>query len=108
VSSNGNLWRNHGDSIFQSTEGQTDSEGLEYGDADTRTTWQGKAGVVLSPLGVGIYARPALRLLYGIQYSTQNNAFGNSFVEDVSQWNDFGSWETHLHHVLAIEVEAWF
>lgn len=108
VSSNGNLWRNHGDSIFQSTAGQADSEGLEYGDADTRTTVQGKAGVVLSPLGIGIYARPALRLLYGIQYSTQNNAFGNSFVEDVSQWNDFGAWETHLHHVLAIEVEAWF
>ena len=108
VSTQGNMWRNHGDSIFQSTDGQADSEGLEFGDADTRTTWQGKAGVVLSPLGAGIYARPALRVLYGIQYSTQNNAFGNSFVEDVSQWNDFGSWETHLHHVLAIEVEAWF
>ncbi|MBJ94834.1 MAG: hypothetical protein CMP23_10240 [Rickettsiales bacterium] len=108
VSTQGNIWRNHGDSIFQSSAGQADSEGLEFGDADTRTTWQGKAGVVLSPLGAGIYARPSLRVLYGIQYSTQNNAFGNSFVEEVSQWNDFGSWETHLHHVLALEVEAWF
>jgi hypothetical protein len=107
-SRNGNVFRNNGDSIFQSTDGLADSRGLEYGDSDTRDTWQGKAGIVLSPLGPGIYVRPSLRLLYGVQYSTQNNAFGNSFVESLSDLNDFGAWETHWHHVIALEVETWF
>jgi hypothetical protein len=108
VSKNGNTYRNRGDSIFTSQEGLADVRGLEYGDSDTRDTWQGKAGVVLSPMGPGIYVRPSLRLLYGVQYSTQSNAFGNSFVESVSDLNDFGAWETHWHHVLSVEVETWF
>ncbi len=85
-----------------------DSQGLEFGDADQRVTIQGKAGVVLNPLGPGIYVRPSLRILYGIQYSTANNAFGNSYVETLDQFSDFGAYETHIHHVIALEAEAWF
>ncbi|MCB9683080.1 MAG: hypothetical protein H6733_16570, partial [Alphaproteobacteria bacterium] len=107
-STQGNLWRNHGDSIFASTGGLADTRGLENGDADTRDTWQGKGGFVLNPFGPGIYVRPSLRLLYGVQYSTQSNAFGNAFVDDVSELNDFGAWETHWHHIVALEAEAWF
>ncbi len=108
ISTNGNAYRLHVDSIFQSTEGISDTRGLEYGDSDTRTTWQGKAGIVLNPLGPGVYVRPSLRLLYGVQYSTQNNAFGNSFVETLDQYNEFGNVERHWHHVVALEAEAWF
>jgi hypothetical protein len=108
VSRLGNVWRNHGDSIFASTAGLSDSAGLEYGDASERFTAQIKGGVVLNPLGPGVYARPSLRLLYGVQYSSQNQAWGNSFVESLSQYNEFGAWESHWHHVLAIEAEAWF
>lgn len=108
VSNNGNTYRNSVDSIFLSTDGVADSRGLEYGDADTRDTVQGKGGIVLNPLGPGVYVRPSLRLLYGVQYSTQNNAFGNSFVETLDQYNDFGNQERHLHHVVAVETEAWF
>jgi hypothetical protein len=108
VSRLGNVWRNHGDSIFESTEGLADSEGLEFGDASERLTVQVKGGVILNPLGPGIYTRPSLRLLYGVQYSSQNQAWGNSFVESLSQYNEFGSWESHWHHVLAVEAEAWF
>ncbi|MEE2828637.1 MAG: hypothetical protein VX498_05590 [Myxococcota bacterium] len=107
-SRNGNSWRNHGDSIFVSTGGLADADGLEYGDADERRTGQVKAGFVLNPTGPGIYTRPSLRILYGLQYSTQNQAYGNSFVESLSQFNEFGSWESHWHHVLALEAEAWF
>ena len=107
-SKNGNTYRNSVDSIFQSTEGVADTRGLEYGDSATRDTVQGKGGVVLNPLGPGVYVRPSLRILYGVQYSTQNNAFGNSFVETLDQYNDFGNQERHLHHVVAVETEAWF
>lgn len=108
ISRNGNAYRNHADSIFESSGGRPDSRGLEFGDASERVTWQGKGGVVLNPLGAGIYVRPSLRLLYGIQYSTQNNAFGNSFVETPSQSAQFDTVERHWHHVIAIEAEAWF
>ena len=107
-STQGNLYRQRGDSIFQSTDGLADTRGLEFGDASTRDTWQGKGGIILNPFGPGIYVRPSLRLLYGVQYSTQNNAFGNAFVESVSDLNSFGAWENHWHHVLGLEVEAWF
>ena len=107
-SRNGSTFRNHFDSLFENTEGTADFRGLEYGDDDKRTTWQGKGGIVLNPLGPGVYVRPSLRILYGVQYSTQNNAFGNSFVETLDQYNDFGNVERHWHHVLAIETEAWF
>ena len=96
------------DSIFENTDGVVDSRGLEYGDNDTRQTFQGKGGIVLNPLGPGVYVRPSLRILYGVQYSSQNNAFGNSFVETLDQQNDFGNTEQHLHHVVALETEAWF
>ena len=108
VSTQGNAYRLHVDSIFTSTDGVSDTRGLEYGDSNTRTTWQAKAGLVLNPLGPGVYVRPSLRLLYGLQYSTQNNAFGNSFVETLDQYNEFGNVERHWHHVLALEAEAWF
>ena len=107
-SRNGNAFREHADSIFMNTDGQTDSRGLEYGDTDTRYTWQGKGGFVLNPLGVGIFSRPSLRVLYGTQYSNQNNAFGNQFVETLDQYNEFGNVEQHWHHVLAMETEVWF
>jgi hypothetical protein len=108
ISTNGNTFRNHKDSIFANTDGLPDTRGLERGDSDTRDTWQGKTGFVLNPLGRGIYNRPSLRLLYGVQHSTQNNAFGNTFVETVDQYNDFGNVERHWHQVLSLEAEAWF
>jgi hypothetical protein len=107
-STNGNQYRNSVDSVFENTDGVTDSRGLEYGDSDSRTTWQGKGGLVLNPLGPGIYVRPSMRLLYGVQWSSQNAAFGNSFVETLDQYNDFGNIERHLHHVVALETEVWF
>lgn len=107
-SRNGNLYREHADSIFANTDGQPDTEGFENGDSDVRRTWQGKTGIVLNPLGTGVYTRPSLRLLYGIQYSNQNNAFGNSFVESLDQYDDFQTVEQHWHHLVAIEAEAWF
>ena len=107
-SRNGNAFREHADSMFQNTAGVSDSRGFEYGDTDTRITWQGKGGIVLNPLGKGVYTRPSLRILYGAQYSNQNNAFGNSFVESVDQYNEFGNVEQHWHHVMAVETEAWF
>ncbi|MEQ1502598.1 MAG: hypothetical protein ABMB14_10220 [Myxococcota bacterium] len=107
-SRNGNTYREHRDSIFANTDGRPDTRGLEVGDADVRHTWQGKAGIVLNPLGPGIYVRPSLRFLYGVQYSSQNNAFGNSFVETVDQYSDFDTVEQHLHHLVAIEAEVWF
>ena len=67
-----------------------------------------KAGPVLQPTGRGIFTRPSLRALYGLQYSNQNNAFGNSFVESVDQFNDFENVEQHWHHVLSLEAEVWF
>lgn len=108
LSRNGNAFREHRDSIFENTGGVPDAEGLEYGDTDTRYTFQGKGGLVLNPLGPGIYSRPSLRLLYGVQYSNQNNAFGNSFVETLDQFATFDAVEQHWHHVVALETEVWF
>lgn len=107
-STNGNMYRNHSDSVFVSKDGLGDANGLEFGDADTRNTVQLKVGPVLSPSGRGIFARPSFRLLYGLQSSSQNNAFGNSFVETLDEFNDFDTVEQHYHHVLALEVETWF
>ncbi|CAM4499221.1 MULTISPECIES: hypothetical protein [Myxococcus] len=105
---NGNLYRNHVDSVFTSTDGMADARGLEFGDSDTRDTWQFKAGVVLNPTGRSIYARPSLRLLYGLQRSTQHAAFGNSFVDSLDQYNVYVGPERHWHSVVAIEAEGWF
>jgi hypothetical protein len=107
-SHNGNAFRSFGDSVFRSTEGITDARGLEFGDSDTRDTWQLKVGPVLSPLGVGAWARPSFRLLYGLQWSSQINAFGNSFVESLDQLNQYGAPNQRWHHLIALEVEAWF
>jgi hypothetical protein len=108
TSSNGNRWRDHRDSIFQSSGGVADSRGLEFGDSKTRDTWQGKAGVVLNPMGAGIMTRPSLRVLYGMQYSTQNDAFGTSFVQTLNQYDTFAGKERHWHQVVGVEAEAWF
>lgn len=108
VSDNGNLYRNKSDSVFQNTGGIADSRGFEYGDSDTRDTWQGKIGFVINPTGTGIFTRPSLRVLYGVQHSTQNNAFGNSYVQTLDEFSYFGSPELHFHHLVALEAEAWF
>lgn len=108
VSRNGDAFRSAGDSVFRSTDGLSDPRGLEHGDSDTRDTWQLKLGPVLSPLGLGVYTRPSFRLLYGLQWSSQINAFGNSFVESLDQFNQYGSPDQRWHHVIALEVEAWF
>ena len=112
-SPNGNAYRNQVDSIFASKDGTSDSRGLEFGDADTRQTWQGKTGIVLNPLGPGVYVRPSIRLLYGLQYSTQHAAWGGSFVDSLDQYGDFysgseGLVDRHWHQVFALEAEAWF
>ncbi len=105
---NGNLFRNASDSVFVSTDGRNDTRGLEFGDSDTRDTFQIKVGPVLQPLGMGIFTRPSFRLLYGAQYSSQNNAFGNGFVESLDDFNVFGTRDVHWHHVVSAEVETWF
>lgn len=105
---NGNLWREHVDSIFAGTQGAADSRGLEFGDTDTRSTWQLKAGIIFNPAGRGIYSRPSLRLLYGLQYSNMQAAFGNSFQTSLDQYNQFPSVERHWHSVVALEAEGWF
>jgi hypothetical protein len=92
----------------RNTDGRPNSRGLEFGDTDTRDTLQLKGGVVINPLGPGIFSRPSLRALYGVQFSNQNNAFGNSFVETLDQYEDFPAVEQHVHHLLALEAEVWF
>ncbi len=108
ISLNGNRFRKHGDSVFQSTDGLSDPRGLAYGDSHVRDTWQLKIGPVLSPLGLGVWTRPSFRILYGLQWSSQINAFGNSFVESLDQFNVYGAPDQRWHHLLALEVEAWF
>ncbi len=108
ISRNGNFIRTGSGSVFSNTDGVADTRGFEYGDDDTRNTWQGKIGIVLNPLGTGIFNRPSLRILYGVQHSNQNNAFGNSFVETLDELSYFGNPEQHWHHVIALETEAWF
>ena len=111
---NGNLWRSSAGSVWNNDAGIVNARGLEYGDLDLRRTWQGKAGFVLNPGGTGIFARPSLRLMYGVQYSNMHNAFNNSNVESQTQSNefyrnDFASIpDRHWHHVISIEAEAWF
>ncbi len=105
---NGNEYRDHWDSIFANTDGVSDPRGLQHGDSPVRVTEQLKVGPVFSPLGTGIYTRPSLRLLYGLQHSTQNNAFGNSFVTTLDENNTFQTVERHWHQVIALEAEAWF
>jgi len=108
VSHQGNLYHGYGDSVFKSTDDLTDPRGLEFGDRRVRDTWQLKLGPVISPLGMGVYTRPSFRFLYGLQWSNQINAFGNSFVESLDQFNAYGAPSQRWHHILALEVEAWF
>lgn len=106
---NGNLYRANFDSIFQSTQGASDSRGLEYGDSAVRNTWQLKGGIVLNPTGLGIYARPSIRLLYGFQWSNQHAAFGNAFVTSLDQYDAFKPTGTiNWHHLVSLESEGWF
>ncbi len=106
---NGNLYRTAFDSIFQNSAGTPDTRGLEFGDAAARRTVQVKTGIVLNPTGLGIYARPSIRLLYGLQYSTQHAAFGNAFVERLDQFDAFKPTATiSLHHLISLESEGWF
>jgi len=109
ISLQGNLWREHYLSIFQSNAGQSNTLGLEYGDTNERRTFQAKGGLVLNPTGPGIYSRPSLRLLYGVQYSNVHNAFSNRFTDTLDQ-NDifYGGEDRHWHQVIALEAEAWF
>ena len=106
---NGNLWREHVDSVFQSDQGLSNPRGLQYGDTDTRNTWQMKGGVVFNPAGKGVYNRPSLRLLYGLQYSNVQAAFANTFSSSLSQDQEFPQpTERHWHSVIALEAEGWF
>jgi len=108
-SKQGNLWRGHYNSVFESQDGLANSEGLEFGDQDNRNTWQLKTGFVLNPTGYGVFARPSIRLLYGLQHSTMHNAFGNSFVETLDQFNEFRETsDRNWHSVISLEAEAWF
>jgi len=105
----GNLWRAHYDSVFQSSQGLANTTGLEFGDLSRRHTWQLKTGLVINPAGYGIFTRPSLRILYGVQYSNMHNAFGNSFVQTLDEFNEFReTHDRHWHHVVALEAEAWF
>jgi hypothetical protein len=65
-------------------------------DGDARDTWQGKAGVVLSPAGAAMGARPALRFLYGVQHSTERGSWPGA--DSDLRW----------HHLVAVEAETWF
>lgn len=111
---NGNLWKKSARSIDRSANGFADNDGLEFGDLQTRNTWQGKAGLVINPGGSGIFARPSLRLMYGVQYSNMHNAFPNNYVETLDDnnlffKNDLNSIkDRHWHHIISIEAEAWF
>ncbi len=106
---NGNLYRTAFDSIFANTHGVADSRGLEMGDSATRDTVQVKAGLVLNPTGFGVYARPSIRLLYGVQYSTQHAAFGNAFATTLDQFDAFKPKGTITwHHLVSLESEGWF
>jgi hypothetical protein len=64
--------------------------------------------VLFSPAGSGLWARPALRALYGLQYSSMQNAFGNNFESSLAQYNQFASGEHHWHSVVGVEAEGWF
>ncbi len=108
LSLNGNLYRQHQDSLFANDNGTPDSLGLQYGDSTGRDTWQGKWGIVFNPNGPGIFNRPSLRLLYGLQYSSAQDAFQSGYVNSLSQYNQFVGPEQHWHSVFGVEAETWF
>lgn len=67
--------------------------------APARDTWQGKVGVVLSPAGPSMSARPALRLLYGAQHASTGGAWPGA--PDTAR-------DRRWHHLVSLEAEAWF
>lgn len=105
----GNRYREHFNSIKSNTQGIPDSEGLEWGDTDTKHTYQIKTGFTINPAGRGIYSRPVIRLLYGVQHSNVQAAFGNSFEESLNRRNQFNlNRDIHWHHMVRVEFEHWF
>ncbi len=108
-SDNGNLWREHFDSIFQSQGGVTNDRGLEFGDTNQRSTWQLKTGIVLNPVGFGIYTRPSIRILYGLQYSNVHSAYRTNQVQSLDEYDYFRETrDRHWHSLVALEAEGWF
>ena len=104
----GRRWRATPRSIEANSAGMSDARGLEFGDLATRITRQLKGGLIFSPKGKGLFARPVVRLLYGLQHSDQNNAFGNQFETRESNENTFQPVQRRLHHLVALEAETWF
>ena len=74
----------------------------------TATPGRASWGIVFNPKGEGIYTRPSLRLLYGIQYSTAQDAFQSGYVNSLNQYNQFVGPEQHWHSVVGFDVEDWF
>ena len=57
--------------------------------------------IIINPAGYGIFTRPSLRVLYGVQHSNMHDAFGNSFVQTLNQFNQFReTGDRHWHHVV--------
>ena len=105
----GNRYREHFNSIKSNTKGIPDPDGLEWGDTDTKHTYQIKTGFTINPAGRGIYSRPVIRMLYGAQFSNVHAAFGNSFEESLNRRNQFNlSRDIHWHHMARVEIEHWF
>jgi len=105
----GNRYREHFDSIMSNTAGVPDNDGLEWGDTDTKHTWQFKFGPMINPKGRGIYNRPSIRLLMGIQYSNVHAAYGNSYIESLERKNIWNNrQDSHWHYMFSAEVEHWF
>ena len=106
VSHNGRAYREHADSIFANTNGVADARALNtaiHTHYLARQNWCG-----FESKWCRYFQSTILRVLYGSQYSNQNNAFGNAFVESLDQYNNFGNREQHWHHVVAVETESWF
>ena len=109
VSTEGNLWRAHYLSVKTSNGGIANTRGLEMGDTSERRTFQAKGGLVLNPTGPGIYTRPSLRILYGLQNSNVHDAYSNRYTDTLDENDDFfGGSDRYWHHVIALEAEAWF
>ena len=110
ISLNGDFFRASYDSVFESTGGQADTRGLAFGDLNHRDTWQLKVGPVFNPEGLGIFTRPSLRLLFGLQRSNTDEAFGSSVVKSLADYNQLNVQRTHnqyWHTVVSLEAEAW-
>ncbi|RME75905.1 MAG: hypothetical protein D6785_14290, partial [Planctomycetota bacterium] len=105
----GNRYREHFDSIQANTGGIPDPKGLEWGDRDIKYTFQFKGGLVFNLGGKGIYSRPSIRLLFGVQYSNVHGAFSNSYNESLNRRNFWNTnKDVHWHYLISIEVEHWF